>query len=78
MKLIKWLVIVFDSFLIFRNLILSIGFVVGGIYLIYNSQTEYFEKSYQKSMTLAFGIIILIIGVLFNLAIYYNPKKNKR
>ncbi|GER59173.1 hypothetical protein [Patiriisocius marinus] len=38
--------------------------VIGGIYAIYYSQTEYFRKDYLATMYLSMGIVSLLIGIL--------------
>ncbi len=38
--------------------------IIGGIGLLYDSQTSFFEKDYQQEMHLGIGIICIIVGIL--------------
>ena len=38
--------------------------IIGGIGLLYESQTSFFEKDYQQEMYLGLGIICIIVGLL--------------
>ena len=38
--------------------------IIGGVRLLYDSQTSFFEKESQQEMYLGIGIICLIVGIL--------------
>jgi uncharacterized membrane protein HdeD (DUF308 family) len=49
-----------------------IGFApsIGGIYMIFKSQHDFFEKEHQETMHLSIGIISLFVGILVGYACF--------
>jgi len=66
--LINTLQLIWTAIQLVLYIVFALVPLVGGIQMIYKSQTEFFTKDYHESMYLGLGIVILVVGIFVSWA----------